>query len=158
MVDHDSDLENISDENGTDSDDDFTETEQLESGIITGVFDVDPYLSCPNRRCNNSKLQTIEENGKYMMTCKSCKVIFGASAANQYLRCLVLFETKSATAKVAMFLPEIKKIFVSRGVVFKMSFDKADLLLQMFNVVPIEARCKVVSNTIRTMVLKRDLA
>ena len=124
-------------------------TVSLEAGSITAVFDMDPYLSCPNKGCNNTKLITIEENGKYLMKCKTCKGQFTASVSHTYLRGSVYFEKADKSgAKVAIFLPQIRKIFESRGTQFEMSFDKNKLMEQFFEIVPVQARVKIFNNTI----------
>ena len=50
---------NVSDEE-TDDDDDKNDANlpaaKLELGVITSIFEVDPYLSCPTPSCNNTKL------------------------------------------------------------------------------------------------------
>lgn len=50
------------------SDDELNEDEphqsmvDMPSATIEAIFDIDPYLSCPKARCNNTKLTTVQED------------------------------------------------------------------------------------------------
>ena len=77
IISHDEDLDDIPEEDSDeDLHDDSALERVLESGTITAVFDVDPYLACPNKGCNNTKLITVQVGKKYMMKCKNCKGLY----------------------------------------------------------------------------------
>lgn len=95
---------------------------QLPIATIEGIFDVDPYLACPKKSCNNTKLITIKED-IYLMYCKNCNGKFRASDANHYLRATILLATDAGSQKVAIFAPQMRKLFQSRGLEFVISFD-----------------------------------
>ena len=159
IISHDDTLDNVEiSDDEEDKHDDAAAEKILENGTITAVFEVDPYLSCPNKGCNNTKLITIEEAEKYMMKCKNCKGLFSASTANNYVRASVLYEHHDNTSKrVALFLPQIKQIFESRGTEFKISYDREQMLTDFYTLIPIQGKFKIFNNTVRNVVLKRDI-
>lgn len=89
----------MSDDEDVDTDENWgdTPTVDFNSGTITAVFDVDPYLACPTPSCNNTKLTPVESNsGSRIMNCKNCGRNYGESACNNYLRATVMIEVEES--------------------------------------------------------------
>lgn len=89
--------------------------EEMPSGSIEAIFDVDPYLSCPKAPCNNTKLSTVQENEVLKSLCKISKGVYRASVCNSYMRATILLVGANIQKNVTLFSPEISKLFVSRG-------------------------------------------
>jgi len=131
--------------------------EEMPSGSIEAIFDVDPYLSCPKAACNNTKLSTVQENEDEVlkMLCKICKCVYRASVCNSYMRATVLLVGANVQKKVTLFSPQISKLFESRGLDAKIEWDRTKMTQKMMDVILIEIKYSLYNNTIRKLVCKR---
>lgn len=128
----------------------------FKSGTITAVFDVDPYLACPTTSCNNTKLAPAESI--QCMKCKNCGRNYGESACNNYIRATVMIEVEDSNKppqKVAIFKPQIEKLFTSRGFTLPSSNDQTKLLLKFFEIIPVDIKFHMINNTIKQLTCKR---
>lgn len=131
----------------------------FKSGTISAVFDVDPYLACPTPSCNNAKLSPAESSsGSCYMNCKNCGRNYDQSACNNYLRATLMIEVEDSNKppqKVAMFKPQIKKLFTSRGFTLPSSNDQTELLLKFFEIIPVDVKFHMINNTMKQLTCKR---
>nr|XP_034321834.1 uncharacterized protein LOC105342641 [Crassostrea gigas] len=133
-----------------------TPISDFKSGTITAVFDVDPYLACPTTSCNNTKLAPAESI--QCMNCKNCGRNYGESACNNYIRATVMIEVEDSNKppqKVAIFKPQIEKLFTSRGFTLPSSNDQTELLLKFFEIIPVDIKFHMINNTIKQLTCKR---
>lgn len=152
----------MSDDEDVDTDENWgdTPTVDFNSGTITAVFDVDPYLACPTPSCNNTKLTPVESNsGSRIMNCKNCGRNYGESACNNYLRATVMIEVEESNThtpkKVAIFKPQIEKLFISRGFALPSTNDQTELLVKFFEIIPVDIKFHMINNTIKQLTCKR---
>ena len=72
------------------------------------------------------------------------------------MRATVFFESGDLKKKVAMFQPQIHELFRSRGIQLGVSYDRQEIITQMFEILPVDVKYKIVNNTIRALWVKRD--
>lgn len=69
-------------------------------------------------------------SGSCYMNCKSCGRNYGQSACNNYIRATVMIEVEDSNKppqKVAIFKPQIEKLFTSRGFKLLLAMTKLSL-------------------------------
>jgi len=139
-----------------DSDTDQGQEATMTSGVLEGIVDVDPYLSCPKPTCTNSKLITVKgEDNVYRMSCKICNNVFMASVCNNYIRTTMMLKTDEETKKVVLFQPQLTKLFQSRGLDSTILYDKSEMIKKMMQILPIEIKFHLTNSTIRNLICKR---
>ncbi|XP_069104360.1 uncharacterized protein [Argopecten irradians] len=149
MMNADDDLNDVS------SDEDLSDVvDTTTSGTIVAILEFDPYLSCPNRACNNKKLSTIKDD-KFVMLCPTCKKKYGASACNNYARATVFFNQGDQSKKVSLFKPEIQKIFQAKYSEPTIGWEKPTLFKKFLELLPLQVTCNIENSTMRNITVKR---
>ncbi|KAL3835908.1 hypothetical protein ACJMK2_021369 [Sinanodonta woodiana] len=125
----------ISNEQLSQLSEDEEEEENLKSGTIIGLIEVEPYSSCPVMQCRNKKLKTAEKDG--MLMCPKHGQLVAPEAAHLYMYARFHVQTSDdRICALVAFLPILRLLLEAKAKKLNLTFNKQILERDISSTLP----------------------